>query len=119
MLARRYAVEIIEVTKREEGFQPAHAITPELRSKVADLHAEGKGVLEIGRLTGLNRKQVARILEGEGVKSPPPVPASSRLPEILELRGQGKTLEEIGAALGYSRKAIARALQKAGDRPSQ
>jgi hypothetical protein len=119
LLARRYTVEAIEVTKREEGFQPAHAITPELRSKVAELHAEGKGVVEIGRMTGLNRKQVARILEGQGVKNPPSVPASSRLPEILELRGQGKKLEEIGQILGFSRKAVGRALAKAAQEASE
>lgn len=112
-------METIEETKRNEGFQPAYAITPELRSRVADLHAEGKGIAEIGRATGLDRKQVARILEGQGVKNSPSVSASSRLPEILNLREQGKTLEEIGQTLGFSRKAIGRALAKAGQGASR
>jgi hypothetical protein len=113
LLARRYTVEIIENIKEDAGFQPAYAITLELRTKVANLHAEGKGIAEIGKATGLDRKQVARILEGRGIKNSPSVPASSRLPGILKLRAEGKTLEEIGAAVGFSRQAVGRALQKA------
>ncbi len=111
--ARRYTVEIIENVKQGAGFQPAYAITPELRDRVAELQGEGKGIAEIGRLLGLNRKQVARILEGRGIKNTPNVPASSRLAGILKLHGQGKTHAEIGELLGFSRKAIGRALQKA------
>jgi hypothetical protein len=68
---------------------------------------------------GLDRKQVARLLEHQGHKGKPSVSASSVLPQILELRGQGKTLEEIGQILGFSRKAIGRALAKAGQGASR
>src|SRR5262249_34437798 len=113
LLARRYLIEIIEDTKQAEGFLPAYSITPELREKVAALHAEGKGPCEIGRATGLGRKQAARILEGQGIKNPPSHSAAEKLPEILKLRAEGKTIPEIGELLGFSRQGIGRALRKA------
>jgi DNA-binding CsgD family transcriptional regulator len=106
-LARRYPVEVVEEIRP----QPSDTITPALRDRVAALHAEGKRPCEIGRICGLNRKQVARIFAGPGVTNPPSVPASTRKAEILDLRKQGLTQAEIGERLGYSRKAIAKALR--------
>jgi hypothetical protein len=110
LLARRYPVEIIEDTKRNIGLQPAFSTTHEQREQVAELHNQGYGPSEIGRLTGLDRKQVTRVLKHQGNKGKASVPASSRLPEILALREQGKSLAEIGRLLGFSRKAIGKGL---------
>lgn len=63
-------------------------------------------------MIGGERKQVARILEGFGIKKKPDVPATTVLPEILKLKSEGKTVQEIAEALGFNRKAIFKALRK-------
>jgi DNA-binding NarL/FixJ family response regulator len=83
-----------------------------VRAQVLLLHSEGKGVCEIAREVGIDRKQVARLLAHEGVTNPPSTPATSRLTEILELRKQGVSITEIGRRLGFSRNAIRKALRK-------
>lgn len=78
---------------------------------ILDLHAQGQKPAQIGRATGLNRKQVARVLAAEGIARERFVSASTILPQIVELRKQGLTLEEIGRQVGYTRNAIGRALR--------
>jgi DNA-binding NarL/FixJ family response regulator len=87
-------------------------VTEQVRQEVLRLHGEGKGISEIGRLLGLDRKQVARALAHEGIEPPPSTSATCRLPEILELRRQGVSITEIGRRLGFSRNAIRRVLRK-------
>lgn len=86
-------------------------IDPDLRQKVLALHGQGQRPSQIGRATGLTRKQVAALLAAEGIKREPFVPASAVLPRIVELHEQGLTLEEIGEKVGYSRGAVGRALR--------
>ena len=85
-------------------------VTAKVRAQVLRLHGEGIGVCEIAREVGIDRKQVARVLESVGIKQEASTPASSRLAEILELRGRGVSISEIGRRLGFSRKAVAKAL---------
>jgi hypothetical protein len=61
---------------------------PEVRARVLALHGQGHGPCRIARATRISRKQVARLLESEGITREPSRPASARLPEILELRRQ-------------------------------
>ncbi len=82
-----------------------------MRQRILELHHQGERPAQIGRATGLNRKQVARVLAAEGITRQAFVPASAVLPQILEFREQGLTLEEIGERLGYSRGAVGRALR--------
>jgi hypothetical protein len=56
-------------------------------------------------------KQVARLLESEGITREPSPPASARLPEILQLRRQGYGFASIGRQLGFSRNAARRAFR--------
>jgi hypothetical protein len=87
-------------------------VTREKRPEVLRLHGEGQGVVAIARLVGLDRKQVARILDQEGIKGQPSVSASAALPQILELRRQGHGIAAIGRQLGFSRNATRKALSK-------
>ena len=75
------------------------------------LHGQGHGPCRIARATGISRKQVARLLESEGITREPSRPASSRLPEILKLRRQGHGFATIGRRLGFSRNAVRRAVR--------
>jgi hypothetical protein len=75
------------------------------------LHSQGHDPCCIARTTGISRKQVARLLESEGIVSEPSRPASSRLPEILELRRQGYGFATIGRQLGFNRNAVRRAFR--------
>jgi hypothetical protein len=65
--------------------------------------------MQLGRLLGLDRKQVARALAHEGVKNEPARSAASEL-DIRELREAGVSIAEIGRRLGFSRNASRRAL---------
>jgi DNA-binding NarL/FixJ family response regulator len=76
------------------------------------LHGQGHGPCRIARETGLSRKQVARLLESEGITREPSRPASARLPEILELCRQGCGFATIGRRLGFSRNAVRRAFRR-------
>src|SRR5262245_56216305 len=75
------------------------------------LHGQGHGLCRIARATGISRKQVARLLESEGITREPSRPASARLPEVLELRRQGYGFAAIGRQLGCSRNAVLRAFR--------
>jgi DNA-binding CsgD family transcriptional regulator len=78
--------------------------------------AKGYGPCRIARATGISRKQVARLLESEGITRAPPRPASFLLPEILELRGKGYGFAAIGRQLGFSRNAVRLRCREAADR---
>jgi transposase len=78
---------------------------------VLALHRQGLGPCQIARAAGVSRKQVARLLAGEGILREPSRPASSRLPEILELRRQGLDFAAIGRRLGFSRNVVRRAFR--------
>jgi hypothetical protein len=84
---------------------------PEVRARVLALHGQGHGPCHIARAAGISRKQVARLLAGEGILREPSRPASSRLPEILELRRQGCGFAVIGRRLGFSHNAVRRAFR--------
>src|SRR5262245_56788776 len=75
------------------------------------LHGQGHGPCRIARAAGISRKQVARLLESEGITREPSRPASAPLPEILELRRQGYGFATIGRQLGFSRNAMRRAFR--------
>ena len=83
-----------------------------MRARVLALHGQGYGPCRIARATGISRKQVARLLESEGIVREPSRPASARLPEILELRRQGCGFATIGRRLGFSRNAVRRAFRR-------
>jgi hypothetical protein len=72
------------------------------------LHCQGHGPCRSARATGISRKQVARLLESEGITRQPSRPASTRLPEILDLRRQSYGFAAIGQRLGFSRNATRR-----------
>jgi hypothetical protein len=55
---------------------------------VLALHDQSYGPCRIARATGISRKQMARLLESEGITGEPSRPASAKLPEIQELRRQ-------------------------------
>ena len=74
-------------------------------------HCQGHCPCRIARMTGISRKQVARLLESEGITREPSRPASARLPEILELCRQGHGFATIGRRLGFSRNAVRRAVR--------
>jgi hypothetical protein len=86
---------------------------------VLALHGQGHGPCRIARATGISRKQVARLLESEGITGEPSQPASARLPEILELRRQGHGFTTIGRRLGFSRNEVRQAMQQARDASGQ
>jgi hypothetical protein len=55
VLSRRYEVP-------PTGNSKTSLLTPETISRIHDLHDEGKGPVEIGRVLGISRKQVARVV---------------------------------------------------------
>ena len=57
---------------------------PELRARVLALHSQGHGPCRIARATGISRKQVARLLESEGIVGPSPIVANGQ-PAHLDL----------------------------------
>jgi hypothetical protein len=77
---------------------------------VLDHHGQGHGPCRIARAAGISRKQVARLLESEGITREQSPPASARLPEIPELRRQDSGFVTIGQRLGFSRNAVRRAV---------
>jgi hypothetical protein len=110
-----FAAEEIDEVKRSFGQTKdlAHSPQdPELRARVLALHGQGYGPCRIARATGIGRKQVARLLESEGIKREPSRPASAWLPAILELRRQGHGFAAIGLRLGFSRNAVRRAFRR-------
>jgi hypothetical protein len=58
---------------------PAARCASDLRAKVLEGHAQGKRITDIAADTGLDRKEVARIREGAGIKGTPSVPATTFL----------------------------------------
>lgn len=82
-----------------------------MRARVIALHHKGLGPCRIAREAGVSRKQVARLLAGEGLASESRLSARSMLPEILELRRQGLGFGAIGQRLGLSRNAARRAIR--------
>jgi hypothetical protein len=58
------------------------------------LHDQGHGPCRSARATGISRKQVARLLETEGITREPSRPASARLPEIVENRGSRSRVQK-------------------------
>lgn len=74
------------------------------------LHGQGHGPCRIARATGISRKQVARLLESEGITREPSRPASARPREIPELRRQGYCFAAIGLRRGFNRNAVWRAV---------
>ena len=109
-----FAAEEIDEVKRGFGQTKdlAHSPQdPELRAQVLALHGQGYGPCRIARATGISRKQVARLLDREGIIREPSPPASARLPAILELRRQGHGFADIGRRLGFSRNAVRRAFR--------
>ena len=117
ILARTFGADEIDAVKRQLGHVKdlAHGPhDPEVRACVLALHGQGHGPCGRGRAAGVSRKQVARLLESEGITREPCRPASARLPEILELRRQGYGFAAIGRRLGYSRNAVRRAFRRHG-----
>jgi AraC-like DNA-binding protein len=86
-------------------------ISPDVRARIIALHREGKLPRQIGRETGLNRKQVARVLAAEGIRRRPYTSATTILPRILKLRDQGLTIGQISTKVGFSKGAVGRALR--------
>jgi DNA invertase Pin-like site-specific DNA recombinase len=122
VLSRVFAADEIDAVRRQLGQVKdlAHSgQDPTVQDQIFEMHALGFGPCRIARETGLNRKQVTRVLASGGITRRPSVPASTLLPQILELRRQGKSNAEVGRALGFSRKAICRALKRlAGPKPA-
>jgi hypothetical protein len=111
---RGFADGEIDAAKRQLGQTRTLAHGPQdpgVRAHLLDLHRQGFGPCQIARAAGISRKQVARLLAGEGILREPPQPASSRLPEILQLRRQGLIFAAIGRRPGFSRNSIRRGLR--------
>jgi len=92
--------------------QVSKHISPEVRAKIIALHKDGLLPGQIGRETGLTRKQVARVLAAKGIRRRPYDSADTVLSQILELREQGLTIGQISAKVGFSEGAVGRALRR-------
>src|SRR5262249_25592332 len=74
VLQRTFGADEIDAAKRQFGQTKdlAHGPQdPELRARVLALHGQGDGPCRIARATGISRKQVARLLESEGITREP------------------------------------------------
>jgi hypothetical protein len=114
MLGRTFSTGEIDAAKQRLG-QVKDLVhgsqNLEVRARVLALHGQGHSPCGIARTTGISRKQVARLLEAEGITREASQPASARLPEILELRRQGCGFAVIGRRLKFSRNAMRRAFR--------